>query len=63
MLYCPFTRSRRRACAGFGNVKEARIVNRDDYERHAPSGSCIANASHPGSGLELRDAHLPYHRP
>lgn len=63
MLYCPFTSSRRRACAGFGNVKEARIVNRDDYERHAPSGSWIANDSHHGSGLKLLGTYLPHHQP
>jgi hypothetical protein len=48
VLYCPFTSSCTRACAAFGNVKEARIVNRDDYERHAPSGSRIAEDLRPG---------------
>ncbi len=37
---------------GFGNVKEARIVNWDDYEHHAPSGSWIAKDFRHGSDFE-----------
>jgi len=38
----------------FGNVKEARTVNWDDFERHAPSGSWIAKDLRPGQ---------PHYRP
>ena len=38
-------------------------MNRDDYERHAPSGSWIAKDSHHGSGFTLLGRYLPHHQP